>query len=388
VTPRTRRFTSVAGLIVLGALTLVVAPASANWSPQYPKPEVESSESGLGGISCSSASACTAVGSYVAKSEPEVRHPLAERWTGSSWSPQSVPMPEKSKWAGGAGVSCPTAEKCMMVGTYIKEGTELVLPLAALWSSGKWTLQTLPVPEGTVYGGLESISCVSGTECVAVGQYTKEAKLKGMQPYIVKWNGTSWTRQIGGLPAGGNGGRLFSVSCVSSTNCVAGGSFYSIEIVEKEGKEEEVEVSEGSLLDTWNGSKWVGSHLGPGAIEGVSCPSAASCFSVSNTGNTWKFAESKWNEIEGPKPGAGASSSGVRALSCVSANACTAVGEYVETKYHLYISTWDGAKWTLQTSIEPAETGLGSLSGVSCTEASACIAVGASEYQAIAERSN
>jgi hypothetical protein len=217
-----------------------------------------------------------------------------------------------------------------------------------------------------------------------------------MNPYIARWNGTKWTRQTAPLPAGGDGGRLAGVSCASASNCVAVGFYFSIEIAIEEVEVEEgvfeeveveVEVPEGTLVETWNGSKWAASSIGPGYLEDVSCPSSAGCMAVSSGGDAWLLAEAKWSEIEGPAPGGGAWFSGLRGVSCASLEACTISGEYVDTAYHLYLSEWDGAKWSLQTSLEPASTGIGTLWGISCPQAGACVAAGESEFMPIAEHS-
>jgi hypothetical protein len=51
----------------------------------------EEMESRLLGVSCTSSTACIAVGYY--KNSSEVVVPLAERWNGTEWKVQSTPNP-------------------------------------------------------------------------------------------------------------------------------------------------------------------------------------------------------------------------------------------------------------------------------------------------------
>lgn len=384
----TSRSTVLLSLIAAAIATmLLAAPAHATvWTPQYPALEVETTDSPLYDVSCTTTEACTAVGPYIATSEPKTLRPVAQRWNGTKWTAQSIPQPEKSAWADPQGVSCPSSSTCVMVGGYIEEETELRLPLAALWNGSKWTLQSIPVPEGAVWAFMSDVSCASATECVAVGYYSKIGVSKGMQLYLAKWNGTKWTRQIMPLPAGGSGGHLLGISCTSSSNCRAVGDYYSTEIVIEGEEEVEIEVPQGSIVDTWNGTKWTATDIGGEQLVGVSCSSSTSCMSNSLRGVIWRLSGLEWTKakVSGPT----GNSTWFEDVSCVSASYCVAVGEYEESfKNYLYVSEWNGTEWKQQTSIEPFEVGVSSgLSGVSCLAATACIAVGSSEYQAIAEQ--
>lgn len=370
------------GLLVLGVLLLLTPAAQATtWSPQYPK--AGGDESWLQDVSCTTSKACTAVGGlYHAKSEVVLG--VVQRWDGLKWTSQTLPKPEGANWFGAEGISCPAVEICVAAGSYSINGTEESRPLAAIWNGSQWTLQSVPVPENTIRAALSDVSCVSTTECVAVGSYTKEKGFKAFQPYVVRWNGTKWKREIAGLPANGSGGGLRSVSCVSSSACTAVGYFYRLEIAEEKGKEIEVEVNERSLVDTWDGSQWSGSHLGDDELEDVSCPSAESCMAVGldigpekAEATAWEFKKTSWSELEVPELEGG--NNGFWGVSCTSATDCTAVGEYQDMEYpeaHLYVNAWNGTEWQLQTSIEPTEVPQGILEGVSCVEPTVCIAVG------------
>ena len=78
----------------------------------------------------------------------------------------------------------------------------------------------VPSPNaGTSNDRVVSVSCVSATECVAVGRtYTGSA----METLAMVWDGTEWSI-VPSPNAGTSIDLLESVSCVSATECVAVG---------------------------------------------------------------------------------------------------------------------------------------------------------------------
>src|ERR1039457_347136 len=71
---------------------------------------------GLNGVSCTSASACTAVGQVLSTSGDVVTR--AERWNGTSWKTQTTPNPSDAGYSQLNGVSCTSATACAAVGYY------------------------------------------------------------------------------------------------------------------------------------------------------------------------------------------------------------------------------------------------------------------------------
>jgi hypothetical protein len=66
-------------------------------------------------------------------------------------------------------------------------------------------------------------------------------------------------------------------------------------------------------------------------------------------------------------------------VSCSTATACTAVGDYAASDFAPPVAraqTWSGTRWSLQTIPSPADTAYSFLSGISCTAPHACTAVG------------
>jgi hypothetical protein len=104
-----------------------------------------------------SASVCTAVGGYVAAATART---LVESWNGTAWS--AVPSPAKGVLEG---VSCVSASACTAVG----EGGAGTL--IESWNGTAWSV--VPSPFKGMGGFLSGVSCVPGSGCTAAGNYAK-----------------------------------------------------------------------------------------------------------------------------------------------------------------------------------------------------------------------
>ena len=85
----------------------------------------------LEGVSCSSAKACTAVGTY---GDGARESTLAERWNGTKWALQTTPNPSDAGASHLKGVSCSSATACTAVGPYVKKKSGAELTLAERYS--------------------------------------------------------------------------------------------------------------------------------------------------------------------------------------------------------------------------------------------------------------
>jgi hypothetical protein len=207
----------------------------------------------------------------------------------------------------------------------------------------------------------------------------------------------SWTIQP--TPSLGTDlGDLTSVSCPSSTTCTAVGFSFS------SGDDPSTRVP---LVERWNGVGWEiqptpPTRGGNGELLGLSCTSAAACTAVGDfenrAGDTLPLAE-RWNGISWsiqrvPRP----FSEGTRdeatlyAVSCTSRSGCTAVGSDDDADQPLAEHS-NGSKWSIEQTRSPGVDG-GELFGVSCRTTRMCTAVG-SFYEAstncwapLVERSN
>jgi len=191
-----------------------------------------------------------------------------------------------------------------------------------------------------------------------------------------------WTIQ--GTPnPGGIGGETFTgVSCISITGCTAVGSVY-----------DEPVAFYVAVAGVWNGTHWTDHVLANppgiggagGGLSDVSCTSAAACTAVGDystatlTAPYKTLAEfwngTKWAVQSTPDPAGAAGGSYLYHVSCISAAACMAVGYDEDKNNHLFalVESWDGTTWTL---LGMPNAGNVSLGGVSCVSATSCTVVG------------
>ncbi len=344
---------------------LVLAPqavaAGGGWSFQsYPTGRRVDSGGQLTAVSCSSSTACTAVGNAT----------WPYRWDGSRWRAQSTPSADGAYWL--LGVSCPRVSDCTAVGISARPGSRRAprQPLAEQWDGSKWTIERTPrVPGASGLGtGLSAVSCSSPRACIAVGGYGKR-RVDRNWSLAERWNGHRWTIQHIPSPAhAGFGLELNAISCSSARACTAvgsvGGAYPS--------------YSQGHVLVVrWDGRRWsVQQTAGSphGVLLGVSCPSANSCFAVGFRGQSDQALAEHWNGKAWtlqhvPHDGE------LRAVSCTSVRDCTAVGGPGNSDIGP-AERWNGRRWSSQSMPDPADY---FLDAVSCPSASYCAAVGQTE---------
>lgn len=200
--------------------TLIMTWDGTNWT-QIPSPNTSQSlANSLIGASCVTTTFCVAVGFH---NDGTSYLTLALTWNGSSWA--QVPSP--NPWRGTSpsqnnslrSVSCLTESNCTAVGTYgyLSGGRSLVIS----WDGSQWLQVESPDP--TIYSSpLVSVSCVSDASCAAVGSF-KEYGVTLSQPLVV-WSGPAWQQQA--APSAGSAlNELAGVSCVSASNCFAVGYY-------------------------------------------------------------------------------------------------------------------------------------------------------------------
>ncbi len=160
------------GFYSLGSeIALLADWNGSTWSIQTTPNPSGSANTQLSGVSCTSASSCTATGFYSTSSGTLLT--LAEHWNGSTWSIQTTLNPSGSPDAQLAGISCTSATSCTAAGWYTVSATNSdVLTLAEHWNGTKWAIQTTPNPSSASSSQLEGISCTSATTCTAAGLYT------------------------------------------------------------------------------------------------------------------------------------------------------------------------------------------------------------------------
>jgi hypothetical protein len=320
----------------------------------------------LSGVSCTSASFCTAVGNGVTGGG--INQTLAESWNGSVWS--IVASPNQGSDPILTGVSCVSARSCTSVGYYYDGSYDQTL--AESWNGTAWSIVASP-NEGTLSDLLNSVSCISASSCIAAGLYLDAQGAP--EPLVESWNGSAWSIVASPLAHG----VLMSVSCVSAASCTAVG--YSNDAVSQ------------TLALSWNGTNW-SIVPSPNAelsccygsttqLNSVSCFSAASCVAVgfayafdAQVQTVVEFWNGRaWSIVASPNRGSNENT--LNGVSCVSVSSCTAVGHYVNDRSvdQTLVEFWNGSAWSIVASPNRGSNE-NTLVGVSCVSASSCTAVG------------
>jgi hypothetical protein len=337
------------------------------WEIQYPA-EVEAKSSRLRGVSCTAAAQCISVGEYTSTSGSV--HSLAQRSKGtgftSEWTFLETPNPAGAKSSNLQDVSCTSSSNCVAVGSYNNEAGTTVT-LAERFDGEKWTVLTTLNPAGAKSSSLEGVSCASSTDCVATGSYKNEA---GTTVTLAeRFDGEKWTILTTVSP--GTRSQFEDVSCAKAGDCRAVGFYITTTKLIP-------------LIEHFDGTKWT-DESPAGETEyiltAVSCPTTSFCMTGSN-GWTYiqRFNGIKWSKESLPSPPescCGASIT-VRQVSCTSASACFGIGT-VGSSWP-FAERWDGSKWTVAYMTDPSDafgahynTDIG---GVSCFTSSACTFVG------------
>jgi hypothetical protein len=295
-------------------------------------------------ISCVLATDCLGVegASNLGGGEPSIPTRVA-RWNGSSWKGVGVTLPKGTRSADLLGVTCKGAKSCLVVGDYYTstslDAASHVLALTYNGTSLKPT-PAVPLPKGATDAALISVSCATTSYCVALGAADGNAGAFGNSapPTIIEtWNGAKWTLHTAAASIGKTTVlEPSAVSCATPAFCVLAGA--------------ELAVSSNSIsaklyAASWNGKKLttmktatVGGSKDYPEATGVSCAAASNCaVTGADTGDP--------------------TSSGTPSLSA-------------------FTEIWNGKTWQLAKATWPKGTALSVTLGVSCYAAHSCEAVG------------
>ncbi len=359
-----------AGMVVLVAVIAASSHASASGSSGWKIQPTQSTKVGqarLAAVSCGAVTTCMAVGTERAK-----LFGFGELWNGTAWKPEVIAEPAGADLSGLQGVSCSSASACTVVGYYFDtSGNEFTL--AERWNGTHWAVQSTPSPG--VYGPqFFSVSCPTPSDCTAVGGY--QATVGGPEVTLAEqWNGTTWSVATTPNPTGSTFTVLNSVSCVSSVSCIAVG--YS-----EDSTHNEYLLAEGWNGATWSIQPTpYSSGLTHGLFNGVSCTSGSACTAVGNEySNTQDVTlAERWNGhawlVQSSPSGYVGDLQGV---SCTSATACTATGMYepVNGPFIALAERWNGTTWSMKSIPTPKNKDFAELAGVSCVSAKMCEAAG------------
>jgi hypothetical protein len=316
-------------------------------------------------VTCVSPSDCWAAGNFY-DSAFNFAHTLIEHWNGTSWSivasADAVPDFDYLN-----GITCVSATDCWAVGIYFT-ATGASKTLTEHWNGTSWSLIASPNASTTEPNELDDVTCVSGSDCWAVGYYGGNDLIE--KELIEHWNGTSWT--IVSAPAANatDENFLYGVRCISASDCWAVGN------------------TDGTLIEHWNGTAWAivtspNIDATQNYLYDVTCTSPSDCWAVGYYTNDNKFYETliehwngtSWSIVDSPN--AAAIVSVLNAVTCASASDCWGVGYYYDgTNSQTLIEHWDGITWSIVTSPNTSTIQDNSLSDVTCASVSNCWAVG------------
>jgi len=212
---------------------------------------------------------------------------------------------------------------------------------AVRYSGGTW------LPRVSLGSSITTVSCASSTFCVAT-----------MGTTVSTWNGSAWSAATA-LPAPGIGSKIMSVSCTGTQICTT------------------VDSSGYSLDDTPTG--WTAPHLVPGsvyanALTSVSCVSANFCATVGSAGGFVR-QNGTWSQVPLPASigGLGSSSSTGHEISCVATNYCLVTG--MSQTYDWMVASYDGQQWAILHTFSYPNGAFGTLAPltVSCALDQTCL---------------
>src|SRR5882757_3191561 len=305
------------------SMPLVSGAQSNDWSIVSSPNTSATQHNALRGVTCVSASECWAVGYYLSDNAAQT---LIERWDGTSWSIVSSPNTSATQSNFLLGVTCMSASECWAVGYYYNDNV-ISQTLIERWDGTSWAIVSSPNTSTADYNSLSGVTCVSASECWAVGYYYTGDNFVD-QTLIERWDGTSWSI-VNSPNTNTQSNVLLGVTCGSASECWAVGDYAFTGSVLQ------------TLIERWDGTSW----------EIVSSP---------NTSTT--------------------QSNLLYSVTCGPASDCWAVGYYivdaVSNLNQTLIERWDGTSWTIVSSPNTSATQSNLLYGVTCGSMPDCWAVG------------
>jgi hypothetical protein len=391
-----------------------------------------SAKAGLVAVSCATPSACTAVGTPGGSKGGDV---LIERWSGQRWKRQRAAPDPVNEVGGLTAVSCSSVSACMALGSQ-QTATEQ-------WTGRRWVIRDLAQPSGN-WGTFDAVdlSCAAASDCLTIGTVGVNCTPSESGPgdcqehaLVERFDGRRWSVVPGLRLPGGGGLDNARVSCSIGGRCTIVGLTagrarrLSIWAVRLTGRRWSAavrgfvggygRVSTGSIggwscaassctatlsVKTANGTrKWVSERLGEHgwtsshlatpnvgwAAPDVSCPDDVMCVAVAGMVNrdqqpvafAERYAHRRWSTTRArnrtvPLP------TQLTGVSCTARSFCMAVGPGITGQDWPLAARWNGTRWRFAPFRRP-EVGVGrGPSAASCTYATDCMSVGLSRFTA------
>jgi hypothetical protein len=368
------------------AMLSLAEQATGNWVV-VPSPDADATQSNtLVAVTCVSDSDCWAVGDYASLSCvlfacTSTSQTLIEHWDGTTWGIVASPNPTGATNSYLTDATCVSSSDCWAGGYSFTGAAGPYQTLIEHWDGTSWAIVSSPNSVTVPNNVLNAVTCVSTSDCWAVGYSTPVRNVSGTanQTLAEHWDGTSWA--IITTPSNTSTTQsdvLSGVTCTSASDCWAVGLDYDSN-----------RNTTLTLIERWDGSSWA---IIPSAnnlpqqfnvLYSVTCVSASDCWAVGyfSTGvgilqtliERWDGA--MWTIV--PSPNSSATDINVLyEVTCLSESDCWAVGYYWPDHFRTLSEHWDGTAWAIVPTPNPTATSRNVLYGLSCLSTSNCWAAG------------
>jgi len=355
------------------------------------------------GSSCANSLSCWAVGVTIDNINSNATFsPLVERWNGSSWSLVATPPIPSGNGGGLFSVTCLDGSDCWAVGAVLGAAGD-GSPSGSLtehWDGTSWSIVASPTPAGDVGALLQGVSCTSASDCWAVG-FGTDQNGENLNSVTEHWDGSSWSL-VSSAVTNQSYDQLDNVSCISGTDCWAVGNAGPAQQNPNFLPIFPGAVGDQGLIEHWDGNDWsvVPSPSEPspggGYLNGLTCVDASDCWASGSTTDSTGMASgvlmehwngSVWSIMPTAVPDA-TTSSILSSISCISASQCWAVGSSGSFgggggsgfQPNSFVENWNGSAWSIDPS--PNITALSFLNSVTCLQGIGCWAVGSAATEA------
>jgi hypothetical protein len=231
-------------------------------------------------LSCASAGNCAAGGEYLDSSGDYQAFVVSEK--NGKWG-KAVEVPGTEALNAGdvawtEALSCRSAGNCSAGGEYTNSSTRR-LAFVVNEKSGKWgDAEAVPgVADANGYADLYSLSCASVGNCVAGGTYQDGSGYD--QGFVLSETGGTWndSQEVPGTATLNAGGfaQVYSVSCASVGKCSAGGDYQNAAFDTEVFVVNETNGTWGNAIEA-PGTATLNAE-GDAGLASVSCGSSGSC---------------------------------------------------------------------------------------------------------------
>ncbi len=352
-----RRRLLLAGAVAAVSMLPAQAYAAGPWT-LAPSANAPAQHSILTSVACAGPGDCWAAG-YSYAVQPNQRHTLIEHEVGGAWIRVKSPDAGASVSSQLFGIACSAAADCWAVGRSGAVFGGISSPLIEHYDGTRWTITPSANPAGQ--GALNSVTCTSTSNCWAAGSYEfQSAGLFFSRALLEHWDGAVWS--IVSIPQTGVNTSFSDVTCSWSNNCWAVGDY------------SDIIMAVHSLIEHYDGASWtIAQHPGTVSfLSDVACVSSSLCWAVGqnaieqNVGAGWTVVA----RITLPEY------VNFKGIACASATLCYAVGFALDPQTstpHAIIVGYNGSTWS---TVPTPAVSKSVLNDVTCSADNVCTAVG------------